>query len=482
MKKLILNICLVSSLFFINSCGRDFEEINTDTSKIKNPSVGSLLAPIQFEMGSYSYNRANDLTFDFMQVALDFPNEGNSYSRYYLSEASGNGFWNNSYKWLKQVKDLEQAATKVNNNNYLAISKVMKAWLYSNLTDAFGDIPYSEANKMDEGIMKPKFDTQKDIYLDLLNELKTANALFETNKVLSDTDLFFNANNDSNGILKWKKFANSLSLRLLTRILNRNGEIDIYARINEIVNNPTEYPIFTSNDDSAVLQLSGIAPFLPPIARPQDFTANRAAGEFFVNLMTANNDPRMALFFTKAKKLSNNSTIGYKGAPSGYAYGTVFDYQPSNMNQNLAKAPLSVLLLTYSEVQFILAELSLKGIISGNTKTYYEKGVTSIIEQWKTVVPADYFNNPKLAYNGTLEQIMTQKYLSLFFVDHQQWYEYKRTGFPQLPNNGGLLNDGKMPRRFQYPISTKVMNPENYNAAVANIGGDNINSKTWWEN
>ena len=100
MKKLILNICLVSSLFFINSCGRDFEEINTDTSKIKNPSVGSLLAPIQFEMGSYSYNRANDLTFDFMQVALDFPNEGNSYSRYYLSEASGNGFWNNSYKWL----------------------------------------------------------------------------------------------------------------------------------------------------------------------------------------------------------------------------------------------------------------------------------------------------------------------------------------------------------------------------------------------
>ena len=269
---------------------------------------------------------------------------------------------------------------------------------------------------------------------------------------------------------------------MLTRILNRNGEIDIYARINEIVNNPTEYPIFTSNDDSAVLQLSGIAPFLPPIARPQDFTANRAAGEFFVNLMTANNDPRMALFFTKAKKLSNNSTIGYKGAPSGYAYGTVFDYQPSNMNQNLAKAPLSVLLLTYSEVQFILAELSLKGIISGNTKTYYEKGVTSIIEQWKTVVPADYFNNPKLAYNGTLEQIMTQKYLSLFFVDHQQWYEYKRTGFPQLPNNGGLLNDGKMPRRFQYPISTKVMNPENYNAAVANIGGDNINSKTWWEN
>ena len=70
--------------------------------------------------------------------------------------------------------------------------------------------------------------------------------------------------------------------------------------------------------------------------------------------------------------------------------------------------------------------------------------------------------------------------VSLFFVDHQQWYEYRRTGLPVLPNNGGLQNNGQMPMRFMYPTQTKVMNTENYNAAVQSMGGDNINVKMWW--
>ncbi len=480
MKKFIITILCTSAIFTFNSCGRDFEEINTDTSRILNPSVGSLLSPIQYEMGSYGYNRANDFTFDLMQVSLDFPNEGNTYSRYYLTESSGNGYWNTCYKWLKQIQDMKKFAIKEQNNNYLAISLVLNAWIYSNLTDAFGDIPFSEALKIEEGIMKPKFDHQKDIYVQLLDDLKEANGLFETSSKLSETDLFYNANNDANGILKWKKFCNALSLRLLTRISSKNGEVNVNERIQEIVNNPTTYPIFESNDDGLKLEISGIAPFLPPIARPQDFTSYRAAGEFFVQTLADNNDPRMSLFFSKAKNLSTNSDIGYEGAPSGYALGTVFDYQPSNMNQNLAKAPLKVLIMTYSELQFILAELSLKGIISGNTQNYYEKGVTSIIEDWGQTVPENYFSNPKLAFNNTLEQIMVQKYVSLFFVDHQQWYEQRRTGFPVLPNNGGLMNDGKMPKRFMYPNNPRIMNTDNYNQAVTNMGGDNINTLVWW--
>ena len=80
--------------------------------------------------------------------------------------------------------------------------------------------------------------------------------------------------------------------------------------------------------------------------------------------MKDNNDPRLSLFFTKAKA-GTGEDLGYKGAPSGYALGTSFNYQPSNLNQNLAKAPLKILIMTYSEVQFILAELVNKGIIIG---------------------------------------------------------------------------------------------------------------------
>jgi hypothetical protein len=95
-------------------------------------------------------------------------------------------------------------------------------------------------------------------------------------------------------------------------------------------------------------------------------------------------------------------------------------------------------------------------------------------------MPATYLTNPNVAYNGSLERIMLQKYVALFFVDQQQWFEKRRTGFPVLPNNGGLLNNGNMPSRLMYPPNPRVLNTTNYQAAVQQMGGDNINVKVWW--
>ncbi len=480
MKKILLFLSISGSALLLNSCSRDFEEINNDTSRITKPSAGSLLVPIEYNMASYGYNRADDFTFQIMQVALPFPNEGNTVSRYYLTEGTGNGYWNTSYRWLKAVKEMRTYAEQEGDANYVAISMVLNAWITANLTDAFGDIPYSEALRLEDNIQRPKFDSQKDIYISLLDDLKNANAMFDPTQQLAEGDVFYQANTSAQGITQWKKFANSLSLRLLTRILKRNGEVNVHQRIQEIVNNPGTYPIFQSIADGASMDISGVAPFLPPIARPQDFTSYRAAGEFFVDILNANEDPRRANFFSQAKSIPGNTNIGFKGAPAGYAPGTVFDYQPSNMNQNLAKAPLKVLVMPYAELQFILAELAFKGIISGSAQSYYENGVAATLEEWGKTVPANYFANPNVAYNGTLDQIMLQKYVSLFFVDHQQWYEQRRTGLPVMPNNGGLLNNGQMPQRMMYPTNTRIMNTENYNAAAQQMGGDDINVQMWW--
>lgn len=481
MKKLLLNTLLIAGLGLVPvSCSRNLDEVNVDTSRINEPVASKLLVPVQYNMSAVNYMRANDFTFDIMQVSLDFPNEGNTLSRYNITENTGAGFWNNSYKWLKQVKDMKFAAERDNDPNYLAISMVLNAWIYSNLTDTYGDVPFSEASILDEGVTQPKFDRQKDIYVKLLDDLKTANSLFVTTKTLSGTDIFYKAESDANGIANWKKFCNSLSLRLLTRILSKNGEVNVHQRITEIISNPTVYPIFQSNAETVKVNVTGVAPLLPPITRPQDFTTGRAASTFFVETLKANNDPRMAMFFGQAKSIPANANIGYKGAPSGYAYGTTFDYQPSNMNQNLAKAPLNILIYPYAELQFILSELAFKGVIPGNAQTYYENGVKATIEQWGSVMPANYFTNPNVAYNGTLERIMLQKYIALFFVDQQQWFEKRRTGFPVLPNNGGLLNNGIMPSRLMYPPNPRVLNTSNYQAAVQQMGGDNINVKVWW--
>ncbi|UZT97411.1 SusD/RagB family nutrient-binding outer membrane lipoprotein [Chryseobacterium fluminis] len=481
MKKLLLNIVLIAGIGLVSvSCDRSLDEVNVDESRISEPVASKLLVPAQYNISAINYMRANDFTFDIMQVSLDFPNEGNSLSRYYLTENTGAGFWNNSYKWIMQIQDMKRAAIRDNDANYQAIALVLNALMYSNLTDTYGDVPFNEASRLDEGISQPKFDRQKNIYLQLLDDLKTANSLFVTTKLLTGPDLFYKAESDVNGITNWKKFCNSLSLRLLTRILKKNGEVNVHERIQEIINNPTLYPVFQNNNDTAKLNVTGVAPLLPPIARPQDFTTGRAASAFFVETLKANNDPRMALFFGQAKSIPGNANIGYKGVPSGYAYGTTFDYQPSNMNQNLAKAPLNILIYPYAELQFTLSELALKGIIPGSAQAFYENGVKATIEQWGAVMPANYFTNANVAYNGTLERIMLQKYVALFFVDQQQWFEKRRTGFPVLPNNGGLLNNGNMPQRLMYPPNPKVLNTTNYQAAVQQMGGDDINIKTWW--
>ena len=481
MKKLLLNTLLIAGIGLVSiSCDRNLDEVNIDESRISEPVASKLLVPIQYNMSSINYMRANDFTFDIMQVSLDFPNEANSLSRYYLTENTGAGFWNNSYKWLMQVQDMKKAAIRDNDVNYQAIAMVLNAWIYSNLTDTYGDVPFYEASKLDEAVSKPKFDKQKDIYVQLLNDLKAANSLFVTSKPLTGSDLFYKAESDVNGIVNWKKFCNSLSLRLLTRILSKNGEVNVNERIQEIINNPTIYPIFQSNAETAKVAITGVAPLLPPIARPQDFTTGRAASAFFVETLKANNDPRMSMFFGQAKSIPANANIGYKGAPSGYAYGTTFDFQPSNMNQNLAKAPLNILVYPYAELQFILSELAWRGIIPGNAQTFYESGVKATIEQWGSTMPANYFTNANVAYNGSLDRIMLQKYVALFFVDQQQWFEKRRTGFPVLPNNGGLLNNSVMPSRLMYPPNPRVLNTTNYQAAVQQMGGDNINVKVWW--
>jgi hypothetical protein len=291
MKKLVYICSFLALVSSTVSCDRSLDEINKDKSRINVPVASALLVPVQYNMSVVGYNRANDFTFDIMQVSLDFPNEGNSLSRYYITENTGSGFWNNSYRWLKQVDDLKKAAISEGDKNYQAISMVLNAWIYSNLTDTYGDVPFSQASQLDESIMQPKFDRQKDIYLRLLDDLKAANSLFVTNKILTGGDLFYKADTDPNGITNWKKFCNSLSLRLLTRILSKEGEVNVKERIQEIVNNPTLYPVFQTNADAAKVDITGVSPLMPPIARPQDFTTGRAASDFFVQTLKANNDP-----------------------------------------------------------------------------------------------------------------------------------------------------------------------------------------------
>ena len=123
-----------------------------------------------------------------------------------------------------------------------------------------------------------------------------------------------------------------------------------------------------------------------------------------------------------------------------------------------------------------------RGYIS-DAQEHYEAGVTAAIIQLGAAITETYFDNPEAAYDGSLEQILLQKYYALYFVDYQQWFEFRRTGLPELPTTEAMLNDAMMPSRFFYPSDVQISNQANYQQALELLGGpDNINTKVWWDN
>jgi hypothetical protein len=457
-------------------CTKDFKETNTDPNRIERISPGTLLNPIIYEVAAFNTTKSDDITFNLMQVMLPFPSVSGGVHRYDLSESAGNSTWNTYYRWLTNVREMYNAAVAAEDDNYKAIALTLNAWIYSNLTDAFGDVPKTEATRGEEGLFRPVFDRQEDIYRRLLLDLDSANNLYQTNgSLIYGTEILYN-----NNVGNWKRFANSLKMRLLLRVSKRT-ELNSWDELRKMIDDPSTYPVFSSNDQAAILKITGVAPNVSPWGRAIDFTTFRAAAAFFIDNLNRLTDPRLPKFATLARKQDGSATIGYKGIPSGFENDAQFDYLPSNLQVALATAPMVSIMMPYAEVEFIKAEVEHHFNNATEAQAAYEEGVQAAIEQWGAVMPADYFANPDAAYDGTLERILLQKYYALFFVDYQSWFEYRRTGYPVLPVSPGMLNGGKMPVRFRYPTTVQSTNTTNYNAAVQSMGGDDINTKVWWE-
>ncbi|GAB3830321.1 SusD/RagB family nutrient-binding outer membrane lipoprotein [Hymenobacter jeollabukensis] len=475
MKK--LSLFLLLALGGVAACTDKLEELNVDPNRIERISPGTLLNPIVYELSSFNTARADGFTFDIMQVALPFPSVSGGVHRYVVSESAGNSTWTTYYRWLANIREMRLAAQAAQDPNYEAIALTLNAWAYSILTDAFGDVPMTEATRAEEGVLYPVFDSQQQIYTKLLQDLETANGMFNRSRTMVyGSDLLY-----ANDVASWQRFCNSLRLRLLLRVSKR-PEMNAPTELARLINNPTTYPVFTQNSESAILKITGVAPNVSPWGRAIDFTTSRAAAEFFIDNLNAWSDPRLARWNTQAKNKAGTSTIGYKGIPSAYGGSDAqFQYQPSNLNIALVTAPMVSVLLPYAEVEFIKAECAQRGWTTADARTHYERGVRASIEQWGGGVPATYFQTPAAGYDGTLQRILLQKYYALFFVDYQQWFEYRRTGLPVLPRGQDLQNGGRMPVRFKYPLVVQTTNATNYRSAVQQMGSDDVNTKVWWE-
>ncbi|MVN92146.1 SusD/RagB family nutrient-binding outer membrane lipoprotein [Mucilaginibacter aquatilis] len=482
------------------SCKKDFIDINTNPNGLTNVLPEQLLGPSLVNTVSYNMLRSRTVNNELMQVTVDQGDSEGRIFRYDIRNSVGDYTWNGWYSQLVNFKDIYSVASVEPNYNetYMGISLICQSWISSLLTDTYGDVPYFQAGKArDSVIFTPRFDRQKDIYLDIFTKLEEANTRLGKGANISGgaIDPVYGGN-----AAKWRRFGNSLYLRLLMRLSGKTEvSAQCIAKIKEIVDTKaTDYPIMASNDDAAVLRWTGTNFLTSPFVgnnignvRAQDFRAQPIT-EFFIGNLTTWNDPRIA---------QNRWSIApYQGAfvgiPSGYAPGqgmvgkSYFYATDSNFPTTLMTEPLMGNIMNFSELQFLLAEAAAKGWISNAAETYYKNGVTAGITFWLPtyVFNVDtYLQGADIAWknDATIDQKMElihlQKYYSMFYTDFQQWFEYRRTGHPILPKGNGLRNNGVMPARLTYPVYLQSANPVNYKLAVAAQGADVISTQVWWQ-
>jgi hypothetical protein len=487
--KKIYTLLIITSLV---ACTDNFEELNTDPNRPKEITPGVMLGQLQYRIVNSSISAGRSFTHELMQVhAPRSSSSGTGLHRYVINP--GAGVWSNFYEYLTDIENIYEIAEEKGENNYKAIALVYKSWAYSILTDLYGDIPYFEATKATEGILQATFDEQKNIYPDILSNLERANTLFDETKALTyGGDLLFNANvlsgGKNAGIVKWKKFTNSLRLRLLLRLSKRDGEINVKEQINAILGDPVTYPVFASTADDAIFRYPGTFPYFNPYynARTLDWREGTYFTKFFVNKLNEVQDPRRAVWMIP---VTVNGQSVYQGIESGYP--TTVEYvvgKNSSYTDALKTLPQLGVMMTYAEVQFIKAELALKGYATDKTsKSHYESGIGASMTQWGATMPTDFLQQSGIVYDEAastekqLEQIILQKYYAYFFVDYQSWFEKRRTGYPILPRGEGIPAENNFPFRVPYPTYLQSLNSENLAAAIRTMGGDNSDIKVWWD-
>lgn len=479
MKKYTYTIYLIIVLVCISasSCKKGFEDMNTNPNTSDHALPQALLAPAIASVVSANMSRSQRITNELMQVTVNMGDTDGKIFRYDILKSEADYLWNAWYLQLANFNDIYNGGVQTASPTYQGIALICQAWVFSMLTDTYGDVPYFNATKAKDGIFTPAFDKQQAIYTDLFAKLEQANKLLAsgTNVVASSDPLF-------KGVAaNWRKFGNSLYLRLLLRV-SAKDVTNTSAKIKQMVDtSPGTYPIMGSNDDSAILRWNGVAPYVSPFStwRAADWYTP-SLGSFFVDNLNAWSDPRIGKWATLYQG-------EYAGVPSGYPVGQLLTGK-STLPTSLQTEALLGNVLNYSEVQFILAEAAAKGWITTKTaQTYYETGVTNAITLWGLTPPANYLTFQLVKWDDTqsldnkMELIHKQKYYSLFFTDLESWFEYRRTGHPILPKGAGLKNNGIMPARLNYPVYIQSTNGANYTAAVAAQGPDEISTQVWWQ-
>ena len=388
-------------------------------------------------------------------------------------------FWATYYAGpLMDIQRVVDKALASGAPNIEGVGRIWRSWLFHHVTDLWGDVPYSEA-LANESNTTPAYDSQSDVYSGLFSDLTTgANLITSSGLDFGTGDILY-----GNDFEKWRRFGNSLRMRLAMRLSN----VDPETARSEFV---AAYNAggFQSNEDNAMLQYPGF-PWENPLF--QDFLGRDDNGisRTMVDLLSVLDDPRLEFYAEPAA--SDGAYRGRENGAGNLSFTAFSSYSRIGnfWRRDGAATPSPV--MTYAEVLFLQAEATERGWITGNAGALYLEGIQANMDLYDKydVGPSDtevstYLGQSVIAYAGGgtgLVQINRQKWIALWMNAAEAWANWRRTDVPTLAA-GPDLRVNRIPIRFSYPDSEQSLNLDNMNAAVSRQGGGlDLITPVWWD-
>jgi Starch-binding associating with outer membrane len=411
---------------------------------------------------------------------------------------------------LKNVVKMEEEAARIGLptvNAYSALGKFFRAYFYYDMTMKVGDLPLSQALQGVENIA-PKYDTQKEIFIQILKWLEEANTDLAARIAAADNtlqgDIYFDGD-----LRKWQKAVNAFKLRVLVQLSKKEADtdLDLKNQFANILNNPSKYPLFSGLSDNLAFRYNGVSDKYP--VNPDNFGFDALRNNMSATHITPLKqlkDPRLfavatpGTYFTDTLGLSPTNFDAYLGAPfdegldamtTGAQGGRYCLIGRSRYYSSYDAEP--GVQIGYAEQCFNIAEGLNRRWATANAAEWYDRGVRASMNFFGiSDEPAinDYLYQASVAYKGDnadgLSQILLQRYLDLFQKSGMEsYFHWRRTNQPAFQFGGpGTGNSGVIPRRFQYPTGERDNNTANYLEALKrqfNSTTDDINSTLWVE-
>jgi hypothetical protein len=477
MKKLNIIIYTFLSFILMTGCDRGFEELNLDPNASTAVPAHLLLGgPQRIYMNTmYGAQQGGDMGACWAQHWSKV--QYNDEARYVPRRGVIDGIWNTMYaSVISESKAMYNLAEAEGNNSLMGAGLVMQAVGYQTLVDFYGPVPFTES--VDGAILQPAYDNETVVYEGIIQMLTNASELLTSGNgtITSSSDLFYGGDAS-----KWVKLANSLKFRALMRISSTRS---VGAELQTLMGK-----MFTSNADSAQLTYLEAAPDANPIWETI-VDGNRAEYKInskLIEVMDPLNDGRLAVY------AGENASGAIVGKPSGYGLETPLpnedlEYTYANISplgEKYLTATLPGVLMSYSQLSFLIAEAANEGYISGGITSaldWYKKGITASFE-FNGLSANNYLAQPTLDFTTKADarsKIATQEWIALFGQGFESWTEWRRNQIPVLaPATESLLD--RVPSRLFYPTTETSLNKTNYDAAVQALGVDNLTAPLFWQ-